>query len=136
MQPQNQNQPTPLPEQLQYPWPPNLTTYETKLWLGVTVQQAMLMVMGGMLPMATLRSGWGFVLGLVIAAIIFLSFKKVGRWGGISFPVYLWLRVIGLFNREVEVMELPLILGSGQSTVEVEDWEGVTLMVLGEEEYP
>jgi hypothetical protein len=74
---------------------------------------------------------WGFFTGVGVGLVIFLSFKKVGRWGGISLPRYVGLRLVGLFQREVEVLELPLILGNGPgSTVEVEDWEGETLLVL------
>lgn len=131
---QNQpHSPTPLPEQLQYPWPPNLSLYEAKVWLGLSAQQALLLVMGAMIPMATLRSEAGFVLAVGVGTIIYLSFKKIGRFGGISLPVYVWLRLLSLLQREEEVMELPLIIGGGESLIEMEDWDGATLMVVGEE---
>lgn len=133
--PQSQpSSPTPLPEQLQYPWPPNLSLYEAKVWLGLSAQQALLLVMGTMIPMATLRSEAGFVLAVGVGMIIYLSFKKIGRFGGISLPVYIWLRLLSLLQREEEVMELPLIIGGGESVVEIENWEGDTLMIVGAEE--
>jgi hypothetical protein len=89
--------------------------------------------MGAMIPMATLRSGTGFVLAVGVGAVIYLSFKKIGRFGGISLPVYLWLRLLSLLQHEEEVMELPLIIGGGESLIEMEDWDGATLMVVGEE---
>lgn len=121
---------TPLPEQLQYPWPPNLTTYEVRLWLGLTAQQWVFMAMGLILPMGMNSTIWGFLMGVGVGVVIFLSFKKVGRWGGISFPRYVGVRLMGLLQREVEVIELPLILGGAPSTVELEDWDGEVMLVL------
>ena len=135
MQPQNQNQPTLLPEQLQYPWPPNLTAYEAKFF-GVSATEGIAIGMGLLLPVTMSQSlgvplVGGLVAGIVVALLVFMGMRKVNALGGVSLPVYLFLRVREL-GRE-EWIELPLILGGSTGTVELETWEGETLMVLGDE---
>ena len=135
MQPQNQNQPTPLPEQLQYPWPPNLTAYEAKFF-GVSATEGIAIGMGLLLPVAVSQSLGvpmlgGLVAGIIVALLVFMGMRKVSALGGVSLPMYLVLRL-----REVgreEWIELPLILGGSTGMVELETWEGETIMVLGDE---
>lgn len=124
---------TPLPEQLQYTWPPNLTTYEARLWLGFTAQQWLLTAMAGMVPMTLIRSGVGLVLGMVLALTVLLAVKPIGRFGGISLPMYVAVRLWHLVQRKTETIELPLIVGGNSSTVELEDWEGATLLIMEED---
>ncbi len=124
---------TPLPEQLQYSWPPNLSTYEARLWLGFTAQQWLLTVMAGMAPMALIRSGIGLGLGMVLALTVLLAVRPIGRFGGISLPLYVAVRLWHLVQRKTETIELPLIMGGSSSTVELEDWEGATLLIVEEE---
>jgi hypothetical protein len=129
--------PTPLPEQLQYPWPPNLSTYEAKFF-GVTGTEAVAIGMGLLLPVALAQSLGapmlvGGAAGMLAALFVFLSLRKVGRFGGVSLPAFVGLWLGERLRRDVEVMELPLILGGGQNTVELEDWDGEVLLVLEEE---
>ena len=122
-----------LPEQLQYSWPPNLSTYEARLWLGFTAQQWLLTAMVGMAPMALIRSGVGLVVGMVLALTVLLAVRPIGRFGGISLPLYVAVRVWQVLQRKTETIELPLIVGGSSSLVELEDWEGDTLLILEEE---
>jgi hypothetical protein len=135
MQAQHQNQPTPLPEQLQYPWPPNLTAYEAKFF-GVSATEGIAIGMGLLLPVAVSQSlgipmVGGLLMGIGVALLVYMGMRKVNALGGVSVPVYVLLRLRDA-GRE-ETIELPLILGGSTGTVELETWEGETLMVLGDE---
>lgn len=127
---QSQNQPQ-TPDQLQYPWPPNLTSYEAKIFLGLTAQEAIATAMGALLPMVLFQHLGGILMGVIVGAVVLLSLKKIDALGGVSLPLYLVLRVMAV--RQAEVMELPLIMGNAQSPVKMESWDGM-LLHLGEED--
>ena len=127
----NSNGSPPRPEQLQYAWPPNLTAYEAKVLMGLTMLELIAMGMGFLLPMALVQNVAGAVLGVMVAGIVLLSLKKLDALGGVSLPLYLGLRLLAW--RRQETIELPFILGDSESAVELEDWEGDTLMIIGDE---
>jgi hypothetical protein len=126
---QTQNQPQ-TPDQLQYPFPPNLTEYEAKLLIGLTAKELIGTGMGFMVPMMLLPSLAGVIGGVIVGALVLLSLKKIDAFGGVSFPLYVVLRLVAA--RRQEVIELPLIMGNSTSAVEIESWDGM-LMHLGED---
>lgn len=124
-----QNQPL---EQLQYPWPPNLTSYEAKILLGLSALEIVAAGVGFLVPAALWQSLGGAIVGLVVALIVLLSIKPLDALGGVSLPLYLVLRLLA--SRRKETIELPLIMGGAMGQVEVETWEGETLMIVGAED--
>lgn len=126
---QNQNQPQ-TPDQLQYPFPPNLTEYEAKLLIGLTAKELLGTGMGFMVPMMLLPSVAGVIVGVIVSALVLISLKKIDAFGGVPLPLYVVLRLVAA--RQQETMELPLIMGNLDTQVEIESWDGM-MMQLGEE---
>ena len=126
---QNQTQPQ-TPDQLQYPFPPNLTEYEAKLLVGLTAKELMGTGMGFMVPMVLLPSLAGIIVGVIVGALVLVSLKKIDAFGGVSLPLYIVLRLAA--TRRHETIELPLIMGSSASTVEIETWDGMLMEMSGE----
>ena len=114
--------------QLTYEWPPNLTEYEAKIFLGLTTGEAIAGSLAFLIPIATLQNTAGFVVAIISAAVVLLSIKKFDRFGNRSLPVYFFAR--WLEGRQQPEVELPLILGPSSSYVELENWEGETIMVM------
>ncbi len=119
------------PDQLQYPWPPNLTSYEAKVLLGLTAMEVVAAGVGFLLPAVLVRGLAGVLLGALAALLVLLTIKPLDALGGLSLPVYIVLRFLA--GRRPQAIELPLILGGQSGPVEIETWEGETLMVVGEE---
>jgi hypothetical protein len=132
MQPRTETQ---LPEQLQYPWPPNLLDYEAKFF-GVTATEGIALGFSLLVPIVISQNlglpfALGLGIGLVVALGVFLSIRKMERLGGMSGGQYLLLRLRGLGR--TEAIELPLILGGAGRGVELETWDGDTVTLLGED---
>ncbi len=115
-------------EDLTYQWPSNLTSYEAKIILGLTSTEAMATAMAFLLPVGTMTSGFGLFVGFALAIIVLLSIKKVERFGNQPVLIHFARKTIeGRQNKEVE---LPLIMGGDSASVELESWEGETLMTI------
>jgi hypothetical protein len=114
-------------EQLTYEWPPNLTQYEARLFLGLSAIEAISGGLAFILPVALLPSVLGFVVGLFGAVVVILSIKRLEALGNLALPTYLVARF--LTERQPVVVELPLILGESSGGVLVESWEGESLLV-------
>lgn len=132
---QQQPDRTPLPEQLQYPWPPNLLDYEAKFF-GVTATEGIALGFGILVPIVIAQNIGapfmaGVILGIIAAFGVFMSIRKIDRLGGMSGGQYVLMRVRGLGR--TETVELPLILGGEGRGVELETWEGETVTLLGED---
>lgn len=118
------------PRALQYSWPTNLTEYEAKVFAGLTAVEAIGAGLGFLIPLATIQSISGLFVGIAAAAMVLLCIKRLDNLGGMALPVYLARRAWEA--RRSESLELPLIMGGESGRVEIESWEGETLMVLGE----
>lgn len=115
-------------EDLTYEWLPNLSQYEAKIMLGLTSQEAMGAAMGFILPVSIFPSIYGIIIATLTTITVLLSIKKIDRFGQKPFLVYLiirsWERV-----KQKEV-EIPLIMGGNTSSIEIENWDGETIMTL------
>lgn len=117
-------------DDLIYEWPSNLSQYEAKIFLGLTATEAMASSMAFLLPIGVIRSGFGFIVGFICCVVILLSIKKIEQFGNQPFLIYLAQRT--LERRQNPEIELPLIIGGDSGYVEIENWEGETLLTLGE----
>ncbi len=115
-------------DDLTYEWPSNLSQYEAKIFLGLTATEAMGSAMAFLLPTGTMRSGMGFFVGLICCLVVLLSIKKIERFGNRSVLVYLAQRTYE--KRTHPEIELPLIMGGSSARVELESWEGETLITF------
>lgn len=114
--------------ELTYEWPSNLTQYEAKIIAGLTATEAMATAMAFLLPVGTIKSGFGFFIGLTLAIIVLLSIKKVERFG--NQPVLIYFGKKTIEGRKKMEVELPLIMGGNSAQVQLESWEGETLITI------
>ncbi len=119
-------------DDLIYEWPSNLSQYEAKIFLGLTATEAMGSSMAFLLPIGVIQSGFGFIVGFVCCLVVLLSIKKVERFGNRPFLIYMAQRL--LERRRGRQIELPLIMGGGSGRVEIESWDGETLLTLDDGE--
>ena len=119
-------------EDLTYQWPSNLSEYEAKIFLGMTAAEAMATSMAFLLPIGVMSSGLGFVIGFISALVVLLSIKKVERFGNQPLLIHIGQRLFE--RRRANQMELPLIIGGGSGRVEIENWDGETIMTLDDRE--
>ena len=117
-------------DDLTYEWPSNLSQYEARIFLGLTAAEAMAGALAFLLPVGTIQSKFGFFIGLVCGIIVLLSIKKFERFGNRSILVFLLLRTAE--RRQNPEIELPLIMGGSSGRLEVENWEGETIMTIEE----
>ena len=115
-------------EDLTYEWLPNLSQYEAKIMLGLTSQEAMGAAMGFIVPVSIVPSIYGVVVAILTTIIVLLSIKKIDRFGQKPFLIYLIIRLWERI-RQKEV-EIPLIMGGNTSSIEIENWDGETIMTL------
>lgn len=115
-------------DDLTYQWPSNLSEYEAKIFLGLTATEAMAGSMAFLLPIGVMSSAFGFVIGFVSALVVLLSIKKVERFGNQPLLIHLGRRAFE--RRRANQMELPLIIGGSSGRVEIENWQGETIMTL------
>ncbi len=118
-------------DDLTYQWPSNLSEYEAKIFLGMTATEAMATSMAFLLPIGIMSSGFGFVIGFIAALVTLLSIKKIERFGNQPLLIHVGQRLFE--RRRANLMEIPLIIGGGSGRVEVESWEGETIMTLDDE---
>ena len=118
-------------DDLTYQWPSNLSEYEAKIFLGMTATEAMATSMAFLLPIGIMSSGFGFVIGFIAALVTLLSIKKIERFGNQPLLIHVGQRLFE--RRRANIMEIPLIIGGGSGRVEVESWEGETIMTLDDE---
>ena len=119
-------------DDLTYQWPSNLSEYEAKIFLGLTATEAMASSMAFLLPIGVIRSGFGFIVGFVCCLVVLLSIKKVERFGNQPLLIHLGQRL--LERRRANQIELPLIIGGGSGRVEIENWQGETILTLDDGE--
>jgi hypothetical protein len=117
-------------DDLQYQFPPNILTYETRFMAGLTMTDMLAAALPFVGVVMMLQSIVGMVLGVLAGVAGLLAVKKFERLGNRNLPSYLLARLIHHF-RHPEV-ELPLIVprGSG-ATVSLQTWDGDELVSLG-----
>ncbi len=96
--------------------------------LGLTAQEAMGAAMGFILPVSVIPSLLGVVVATASTIIVLLSIKKIDRFGQKAFLVYLMIRFWERINKKE--IEIPLIMGGNSSRIELENWDGETIMTL------
>lgn len=115
-------------EDLTYEWLPNLSQYEARIMLGLTAQEAMASAMAFILPVTVIPSLFGVIVATLSVIIVLLTIKKIDRFGQKAFLTYLIVRIWERV-RQKEI-EIPLIMGGNSSRIELENWEGETIMTL------
>ncbi len=115
-------------EDLTYEWLPNLSSYEARIMLGLTAQEAMACALGFIVPVSVTPSIFGVLLAILTVIIVMLTIKKLDRFGQRAFLVYLVIRLAERITKKE--IEIPLIMGGDSSRIELENWEGETIMTL------
>ena len=113
---------------LTYEWLPNLSQYEARIMLGLTAQEAMACALGFIIPISIVPSIGGVIIAILTIIIILLTIKKIDRFGQRAFLVYLTIRFWERINKKQ--IEIPLIMGGGSGRIELENWEGETVLTL------
>lgn len=115
-------------EDLTYEWLPNLSNYEARIMLGLTAQEAMACALGFIVPVSVTPSFFGIIIAIFTVIIVMLTIKKLDRFGQKAFLIYLIIRIWERINKKE--IEIPLIMGGDSSRIELENWEGETIMTL------
>ena len=113
-------------DDLSHEWPPDVLRYESRYFLGLTLNEMLMIAIPGV---ALLLAG-GFILGVLGFAGAFLSVKKFEALGGRRFPVYVVARL--LHARRNSALTLPLIMPTGGEAVMVTTWDGEEVLRIGE----
>ena len=122
-------------DDLRYDWPPNILSYETRFWGGLTLPDMMGAAVPVMLVLSRAQGVGGLVLAVLAGVVGFLVVKK---WPGLdnrNLPGYLVARVIHRIQKPR--VEMPLIMprGGRKTKVTVRDWSGnVVARMRGDEE--
>ena len=122
-------------DRLTYAWPSNLEAYEPRIFLGLTAIEGMAGAMGFLLPVALVPSLLGFLLGLIVGALVILAVKRVERLDNQSPLAYLvaWL----VEGRRRELVTMPLVSAEPPGTLRFAAPDGAVEMLLaGEGEAP
>ncbi len=115
-------------DDLNYEWLPNLSSYEARIMLGLTAQEAMMCAMGFIVTISIFPSVSGAILALLAVLAILLVIKKIDRFGQKSCLIYLVMRIWGRINKKQ--IEIPLIMGGNSGRIELENWEGEIILTL------
>ena len=115
-------------EDLTYEWLPNLSNYEARIMLGLTAQEAMASALGFIMPVTFIPSLFGVIVAILTVITILLTIKKIDRFGQKAFLVYLVIRIFERIKKKE--VEIPLIMGGNSSRIELENWEGETILTL------
>ena len=115
-------------EDLTYEWLPNLSQYEARIMLGLTAQEAMACAMGFLVPISIIPSFFGVIVAVLTVITILLTIKRIDRFGQKSFLIYIIIRFWERINKKQ--IEIPLIMGGGSGRIELENWEGETVLTL------
>ena len=113
-------------DDLSHEWPPDVLRYESRYFLGLTLNEMLLIAIPGV---GLLLTG-GLALGVLGFVGAFLSVKKFEALGGRRFPVYVAARL--LHARRNRVLTLPLIMPAGGEAVIMTTWDGTEMLRIGE----
>lgn len=121
----------PRVDDLQYDWPVDILHYESKLMFGLNLQDLLVVVLPGAIPLLFRQFG----LGVVCAVASYLLIRKFEGLGDRNILAYLLARL--LVGAQDQTVALPLILPSDQvETVIVTDLEGNELARIGSANSP
>jgi hypothetical protein len=118
-------------DDLRYEWPENILTYETRFWMGLTLNDLLAAVLPFILAIAVLPPGiFGLILGAVAGLCGLLAVKKFDRFGGRGLVTYLIARAMHAYRQPA--VELPVILPrSAYEQVTIQTWGGEELVSMG-----
>ena len=115
-------------DDLQYDWPKNILAYESRGFLGLSLQELLIVALPAVMVSAFLGN---LVLGMVVAVISFLLVRKFEGLGDRNLIAYLLARLQHLAQKEHQV-NLPLILPAGQQEdFVITDLDGEEVMRVG-----
>ncbi len=114
-------------DDLSYELPLDVLHYETRYFLGLTMNELLIVSV----PAIGLMLLAGIPAGVLTALTGLLLAKRFEALGGRSLPVYLVARLRHIRRRDTVVM--PLILPSGGGEVVFTTWEGEEIMRIGSE---
>ncbi len=116
-------------DDLQYDWPVNILTYESRVFMGMSLQELLLTALPGVLILILLGSP---VFGGLAAVISFLLVRKFEALGDRNVIFYAVERLQHNAKQE-HIVTLPVILPSGdQDTFIVTDLDGQEVVRFGE----
>jgi hypothetical protein len=120
-------------DDLKYQWPENVLAYETRFFMGLTLNDMLAAVVPFILAVTLLPPGIaGLVLGAVAGLVGLLAVKKFDRFGGRGLVAYGIARALHAYRSPA--VELPVILPrSSVEHVVVETWGGEELLTMGDE---
>lgn len=108
--------------QFQYEFIPNIDGYEPKLMLGLTFVELTGAGLALVVPMLALQSGFGLLLGGLLAVVTILLLKRFERLGNLSLPLFLWKRFLLAYRPKT--IGLSRLLSSVEATIKVSDYAG------------
>ena len=112
-------------DDLSYDWPPDVLHYETRYFLGLTINELLILA----LPALLLTILVGIPAGAVAALLGLLALKRFEAFGGRSLPLYLFARL--RHARRRETVMLPLILPRGEGELVITTWDDEEMMRIG-----
>jgi hypothetical protein len=115
-------------DDLQYDWPKNILTYESRSFMGMSFQELLIVTLPAVVVIAFLQN---LILGLLVGVVSFLLVRKFEGLGDRNLIAYLLARVQHLAQKEHQV-NLPLILPGGQQEdFVITDLDGEEVMRVG-----
>ena len=115
-------------DDLQYDWPKNILTYESRSFMGMSLQELMIVALPAVIVIAFLQN---LILGLITGVVSFLLVRKFEGLGDRNLIAYLLARLQHLVQQEHQV-NLPLILPGGQQEeFIITDLDGEEVLRIG-----
>ena len=115
-------------DDLQYDWPKNILTYESRSFMGMSLQELMIVALPAVIVIAFLQN---LILGLITGVVSFLLVRKFEGLGDRNLIAYLLARLQHLVQQEHQV-NLPLILPGGQQEeFVITDLDGEEVLRIG-----
>lgn len=122
-------------DDLHYEWPTDVLHYETRYFLGLTLNELLIVSLPAIALLMTFRwlGAAGLFLAVVAAVAGLLLIKKFDALGGRSAAAYLVSRWIHA-RRGEKTVRMPLILPPEEGFLVIQTWEGQEVMRIGAEE--
>lgn len=115
-------------DDLQYDWPKNILTYESRSFMGMSLQELMMVALPAVIVIAFAQN---LILGLMVGVVSFLLVRKFEGLGDRNLIAYLLARLQHMAKQEHQV-NLPLILPGGQQEeFVITDLDGEEVMRIG-----
>lgn len=115
-------------DDLQYDWPVNILTYESRMFLGLSLQELLIVALPAVMILMVMGN---LILGGIAALLSFLLVRKFEGLGDRNLIFYALARVQHNAQKENRVA-LPMILPGGQQDAFViTDLDGEEVMRIG-----